>query len=218
MHVKLSTLPLVIVCCIGCGDASFQIEIPKSTLQSKTEEWFPISTKDSDKQLPIEAVLSDPKILLEPGSDKIGFQLSIQVTPEGPLRKPASSPAGPAPPIGPGGPPLPGPLGKQPVRQGNSQPSGTIDGVAIVHGGIRYESSDGKIYVDDATVTKLQFDNLPKELGGRVTKTVEAVMKKYLAENAVYQLDEKDMTSKLAKSVLKSITINDGALLIKVGI
>lgn len=219
--MKFSILPLVIVCCIGCGDASFQIEIPKSTLQSKMQEWFPVSTADSDEKLPVEAVLDNPKILLESGSDKVGFQLSIHVTASnGPVPLPQSKPAVPvAPPIGPGGPAFPGPpgLSQRPLEKDNAPPS-TIDGIAIVHGEIRYEPADGKIYIDNATVTKLSFDNLPPELEQPVNRTIETVMKKYLAENAVYQLDEKDTTSKLAKSVLKSIKISDGALLIEVGI
>ena len=217
--MKFSIPTLAIVCCIGCGDASFQIEIPKSRLQS-IEEWFPVSTADSDEQLPVDAVLDNPKILLEPGSDKVGFRLSIHVTASnGPVPLPQSKPAVLVTPIGPGGPPFPGHpgLNQQPPEKKDNAPPSSIDGIAIVHGAIRYEPTDGKIYIDNATVTKLSFDNLPPELEQPVNRTIETVMKKYLAENAVYQLDEKDISSKLAKSVLKSIKISDGALLIEVG-
>ncbi|MEK6246685.1 MAG: DUF1439 domain-containing protein [Planctomycetales bacterium] len=63
---------------IGCGPQVLTITVPSSSLQKLFDSLFPYEEKVGGTQLE----LSDPKVILTNGSDRIGLQLTLQT--EGP--------------------------------------------------------------------------------------------------------------------------------------
>ncbi len=66
----------------GCSYTHTVIRIEGSEIQQRLDERFPIQKK----RLMIETRLENPVVLLEPGSDRIGLQLDVSITPPQPLK------------------------------------------------------------------------------------------------------------------------------------
>ena len=133
---------------IGC-DGSVTISLTEDQLQPAVEEMFPVHSGDwIEQDLPVSVMLSDPKLTLLEGSDRMSLQVTVNGTttekaPELPNpttdtgelvpdetslpKPPADSPTEPSGPRHPG-PPLPGgPRGERSPAPPPTQPQPPVD-------------------------------------------------------------------------------------------
>src|SRR5205085_2623726 len=138
--------------------------------------------------------LSDPEVLLEEGSDRMGLRMRVLVEPD-------------APPL------LDGPpIGKQPPLRRD-----VFTGTLVVDGKLTYRPQEASFYYGDPTIKQLTFPHLPPGLETPVRNVAEALMAKHLQANPIYTMMDGDGKSRAAKSVLKSITVRDGKVVIEIG-
>ncbi len=88
-------------------------------------------------------------------------------------------------------------------------------GRATITGSIRYDSKRGAFYLDKPVIEKLQVDNLPKKYLPQVKDMAQKALSKSLSSKPLYQLNDKDLRQKLAKSMLKGISIKNETLFVE---
>lgn len=205
----------------GCGgNSGVEVSVPKSTIQEAVDEWLPVSSSTSDSGP--EVTLTKATVILREGSDKIGFELAIEVTlPDAPLRSDGRQrPGVPAPGTRVGkanSPPgLPTPPGRLPT--GGESPEGKIQGTIVVLVGIRYDADEAAFYCEKPAIEKIEIARLPDKLSPAVARLSEKLMTGYFQKSSVYRLDDKTTTNRLAKATLRSVVVRDGQLMVKVGL
>lgn len=91
---------------------------------------------------------------------------------------------------------------------------GTLD----ASGGVRYEPSEGEIYLTDPVVEHLQIQGIPAEYTDRVNTVLASALSDYYREHPIYHLRATDAKQLVAKLVLKSVSIQNEELVITLGI
>lgn len=193
----------MLVALAGCGGGSgVTITIERDSIQSALAKYFPRSS-DKDGNKPIRVTLTDPEVLLEQGSSQLGLRVKVLVerSDEGPPPRPGNGP-----PFKPG-----------PPDGGDEPPPRTFEGTVVVRGDLTYEPQTSSFHITNAKIAELKFPKLPPVLEAPVRTAAEAVMTKYLKENAIYTLPDDNVKSRAAKSVLKSIAVKDGKLEVVIG-
>ncbi|MFT5226877.1 MAG: hypothetical protein ACI8XX_002644 [Polaribacter sp.] len=85
-------------------------------------------------------------------------------------------------------------------------------------GALRYDNDSGSFYFDNLKVVSLEVNKVPPKTLPKIKKILELVAKKFLAKKAVFTFKDDNLKHKLAKSTLKSITVEDQSLIIELGI
>lgn len=193
---------LVCFASTGCGGYSLKVVIPQAVIQKSVDAYFPMSTKDDDEwEAPVDVTLSKAKVLLEDGSNQIGFEIGVEVElPDAKQVIPDSRLPTP-----------PGPLA--PPKIGAK----TIQGSVEVFVGLRYDSPDAKFYCTDPKIKKLVFDDLPAEFLEPLRRATEGLLSEYLAKNSVYTLTDDQTSTSATKAVLKSISVENGTVYAEIG-
>jgi len=88
-------------------------------------------------------------------------------------------------------------------------------GRATITGSIRYDSQRGAFYLDKPVIEKLQVDKLPKKYLPQVKDMAQKALSKSLSTKPLYRLNDKDLRQKLAKSMLKGISIKNKILFVE---
>lgn len=165
---------------------SFTIEIGREHLQAKVDKQFP---RQQEGALGLSLVLRDPKVTLDPESDRVGLQLVAAVKQPGIKVK-----------------------GFQLL-----EPSEVLTGQATVSGRVRYEPGEGAVYLYDPAVSELKIEKLPEKGLGPVRGMIEDQLRADWAKQPIHTFQARNMQEIAAKLLLKSIAIQNGLLIIEVG-
>lgn len=92
----------------------------------------------------------------------------------------------------------------------------TFSGWARIKGPPSYDSKAGEFFMRNPALEELTIDKLPEKYHRDVQETMEMVAQKVFAEYPIYKL-KGDLKSKLAKAVLKSVSIRDQKLFAVLG-
>jgi len=244
MLVRIFVTVVLLLPLVGCG-GSITLDLTQAELQARVDEYFPINSDDyAEEDLPARVTLSDPELLLENGSDRVGLRVKVSVekkegapdlptppsappnaesdgprpTPPGP--PPGLKPPGGLPPTGPGTPETP------PASPVESPPGGAkqldpppekLDVTVAASGKIAYRAEEGAFYLLEPSIDEVPFQQLPSVLTEPVRKVTGQLLNKYLTENAIYTLSDEDTKTKAAKMLLKSVAVQDGKLKVELG-
>ncbi|MBL1276372.1 MAG: DUF1439 domain-containing protein [Ectothiorhodospiraceae bacterium] len=91
-------------------------------------------------------------------------------------------------------------------------------GRAKITGSLSYNKERGELYFKDPKIVKLDIAKVPKSIIPNIKSLAQSVAGKALEKRPVYKLKDDDVKQKLAKSVLKSITVENGKLLVVLGV
>jgi len=92
------------------------------------------------------------------------------------------------------------------------------NGIVSFTGTLRYENDTGSFYFDNLNVNSLDVENIPPENLPKIKKLLEFVAKKFLAKKHVYKFKDNNLKHKLAKSVLKSVRVENEILFLELGL
>ena len=91
-------------------------------------------------------------------------------------------------------------------------------GTVEVDGKIAYHPDQGEFVVVDPQVRQLHIGDVPQKYQGTIRDLMNQVAIHYLTNIPVYKLDQGDFKQSLAKLVLRSVLIEDGELVIEMGL
>lgn len=87
-----------------------------------------------------------------------------------------------------------------------------------VDGEIQYNPAKGEFSVVNSQVRKLDIEKLPEKYEDPLQGLAEKVVEMYLSDVPVYKLDQSGFKHSLAKLMLKSVQVEDGQLVVIIGI
>lgn len=82
---------------------------------------------------------------------------------------------------------------------------------------LRYEPSEGALYVDDPKIEKIEIGGLSPSTQEQIGRIAKPLMEEYLRRVPVYRLKPGDFRQDMARSVLKSVSVKQGKLYVVVG-
>ena len=82
---------------------------------------------------------------------------------------------------------------------------------------VRYEPSEGTLYFDDPSITKFDINGLPSSTRELVARAAQPLLQGYLKHVPVYKLKKGDLKQDLTQSMLRSVTVQKGKLIVVVG-
>jgi len=91
-------------------------------------------------------------------------------------------------------------------------------GRGMIKGKVVYDSADGAFYLNQPNIEGLEIDRIPRKVIPSITKTAQIILSKSLSKYPVYKLKDDDVKHQLAKSTLKSISIENECLLVTLGL
>lgn len=203
----------------GCGGKlSTTFSIPEAEIQRAVNEPFPLSSAEMvDAPLPLVVTLSEPRVILREGSDKIGLESTLAVEPRS--QPTESSPVVPKPPLPPPVGPLrdrrAGPLGHR--AHADDAPPRIEPRRVTVYVRLRYDTQQGAIFASDPSIAPDQLEHLPERFREPAARVVERVLGKILEKLPLSPPNE-DFATRAAKAVTKSVTVRDGKLLVEIGL
>jgi hypothetical protein len=93
-----------------------------------------------------------------------------------------------------------------------------LGGVIEASGGIRYEPGEGRFYLSNPTVERLQVQGVPEKYAARVSAALTMALADYYSTRPIYTLDSVDARQAAAKLVLKSVVVEHKQLVVTLGI
>ena len=93
-----------------------------------------------------------------------------------------------------------------------------LKGHVEVDGDIRYNPDKGEFSVVDSRIRKLDIAGVAARKLGPIETVVKALAKRYMSDIPVYKLDQGDFKQNVAKLLLKSVTVEDGRIVVVVGL
>jgi len=230
-------LPLVLVFTLalaasGCAmfGEGITIELDRDQLQRIVGSVFPLDNADDASAVSI--VLSQPRVTLEDGADRVGFGLDIaavvELEPgEGPLaargeERRATSEAAPQ---------GRGAQARTKVREKARDAAGeavqertadreptTLTGTVAVSSGIRYDNDAGQVFLDGVNIDRLAIDQMPDRFRDPVLRLTSAAIRRALQQTPLYTVDEATTIGNIADTLLRDIAVSDGVLRITIGV
>ena len=94
----------------------------------------------------------------------------------------------------------------------------SVAGVMEADGELEYHPETGRFTIAKGRLVDLELQGMPKQQMKLFEEMAQAVVTKQLASLTVYQLDQEDFKQSLAKLVLKSVQVRDGAIIVEVGL
>ena len=91
-------------------------------------------------------------------------------------------------------------------------------GEVEVDGELEYRSAQASLFVIKPRVRRLRISDLPSKYQDPVREVVDALVQAYLSEILIYQLKQGDHKHSLAKLVLRAVQVEDGALVVELGL
>ena len=91
-------------------------------------------------------------------------------------------------------------------------------GRALMDGMLSYSQKDGNFYLLEPQVREVSFDNIPDKYHGLLRKLFQRAVQKRLANTPVYKLDESKTKHKIAKTLLKSVKVENQKLVLELGL
>ena len=94
----------------------------------------------------------------------------------------------------------------------------TGEGRGLIDGDLEYRHKTGEFYLRDPKIKSLKLYDMPPEITATVKLALQQLMKQSLPVILVYKLQDNDLKQKMAKSVLSSVTVRDGKLLLELSV
>lgn len=94
----------------------------------------------------------------------------------------------------------------------------SVSGEAKISGDLSYDSKKGAFFLKNPKIESLMINKLPKIYSSKVKKISQIIIDKLLSTYPVYKLKDSNVKQKLAKSVLKSISIKNKILTAKLSL
>lgn len=154
---------------------TYTLEITEQELQEKIQQKMPIHKK----KYFVTVTLSDPKVALLQGRDRIDIESNIDAL-------------------------IPGGIAAK--GRGN------------VEGSIEYMQDTGEFFFIDPQVKSLTVDKVTAKHQETIRKVADFAAKSALRRFPVYRFKDENLKHKLAKAVLKSVHVENGKLLLELGI
>jgi len=154
--------------------ANLVLTLSRADLQRRVEQLFPIRREDAL----VSVILSDPRVMLHDGSERIGLRLRIGVT----------------------------------AARSSATGSVGVDGV------LRFLSSSGEFYLDDASVEELSVDSVPPLYLDEIRQLADGLVRDLLEERPIYVLSQRRGSQDLLGSELKSVKVRDGRLVVELAL
>lgn len=168
---------LLLMSLLSCDSAqsTYTLEITEQELQEKIQHKMPIQKK----KFFVTVTLSDPKVALLLGKDRIDVESNIDAL-------------------------LPGGV--------------TAKGRGNIEGRVEYLPQSGEFYFVDPQVISLAVDNVAAKHQETIRKVADFAAKSALKRLPVYRFKDNNLKQKLAKAVLKSVHVENGRLLLELGL
>lgn len=81
-------------------------------------------------------------------------------------------------------------------------------------GTLNYDANQGAFYFHNPVIEKLEIDNLPEQYAADMQQITQLAVSSAMAAYPVYKLQNDDLRQKYVKSVLESIAVHDGKLVV----
>lgn len=94
----------------------------------------------------------------------------------------------------------------------------TGKGTAYIEGKPVYRPEQGSFYFADAEVTSVSFENVPDKYDRTVRKLLQSALQRRLDKTAIYTLDDSKTKHQLARSLLKSVRVQDKKLVLELSV
>ena len=85
-----------------------------------------------------------------------------------------------------------------------------VEGRGQIDGNLEYRQQTQQFYLHDPKLTNVRLANSSYELAGAVQQIVTNISQQSLPLILVYDLKDDDLRQKMAKSVMKSVTVKEG--------
>jgi hypothetical protein len=93
-----------------------------------------------------------------------------------------------------------------------------LSGACEVAAGLRYDAEQHAFFLIDPEIEKLDIAGLPVELTPKVQQAMRATAEEVLTRRAAYTLRPTDPKKAAARAVLKSVEVENGVLVITLGL
>lgn len=97
-------------------------------------------------------------------------------------------------------------------------PVGIGKGKTYITGTISYDPEKAAFFYKKPKIATLEIDKVPKKYIPKVKKIAEKLARKILEKKPVYKLKDDSLKQKLAKSMLKSVSVKDNVLLLELSV
>ena len=87
-------------------------------------------------------------------------------------------------------------------------------GRAKIMGNIRYKSETGSFYLNNPKIAHIEVDQIPEQYHSNIKELAQMALTNTMTNRALFTLRDDNKQEKLAKSVLKSVTVNSGKIII----
>lgn len=94
----------------------------------------------------------------------------------------------------------------------------TGEGRGTIEGDLEYHSKRGEFYLRDPKIRNIEIYDLPAELTQSIQLGLQQLMKQSLSVILVYKLQDKDLQQMMAKSVLSSVEVRRGKVILELSV
>jgi len=101
---------------------------------------------------------------------------------------------------------------------GLNDKSKPLNGSLDVSGSIRYVSEEGAFYLSDPLIENLSIDGLPKKHKSKASAAIEKALVNFYSTRPVYKLKSTDLKQATAKTILKSLVVQESNIVVTLGL
>ncbi len=94
----------------------------------------------------------------------------------------------------------------------------TGEGRGLIDGDLEYRHQTGEFYLRDPKIKSLELYDMPAEVTASVRLALQQLMRQSLPVMLVYKLQDNDLKQKMAKSVLSSVAVRKGKLILELSV
>jgi hypothetical protein len=174
-RVLIAGLGIALVLGACAGIYGKKIVFTQDELQAKVATKFPLKKRKSL----VTVNFLNPRILLTPGSDRIGISLDMEVSAPG-LK--------------------------------------SVTGHMEADGGLEYRPDSGEFAFTEGRVRAFELSDIPKAYARTIEQVGAKVVKAYLSDLILYRLKPDNFKHSLAKLVLKSVAVENGEVVVEIGL
>jgi len=95
---------------------------------------------------------------------------------------------------------------------------GTVTGTAEADGDLVYRSDQGRIAITDTQLRQLHIADVPEVYHKTIEALAAGLTKKYLSDVTLHTLNQDDFKESLAKLLLRTIAVEDGRVVVEIGL
>jgi hypothetical protein len=209
---KIGIIVVVLLLLLGAvaffllKNKALRIEMTAQDIEKKLSEKFPTSKDILEGLLKLD--LEQPKALFKPGQDRLHFVITAHLT----LKKQKESSEEP-PKRGPFG--GEGPFKKEPPLK---KLDGNLTGVIRFSTQLYYHPTDFQFKLKDPTVDGIEIENIPVKQIEQVSTAINKILLEKISENAVGDIREDIKKSEMARLLLKEMKIEEGKVVLLLGL